>query len=85
MLETKARILILDRAIVVLTSLITTKGRHFKLMRLLVCLDSFLGLGAMIHNQYHKYPPLFGFGIPLRTQNYIMGETKPLGGNNSSN
>jgi hypothetical protein len=28
------------------------------------------------------YPPLLGFGIPLRTQNYIMGESRGAGNPN---
>ena len=35
-----------------------------------------LGLGGMIISQMNTYPPLLGYGIPLRTQNYIMGESK---------
>ena len=38
-------------------------------------------LGNMILNQMNTYPPLLGYGIPLRTHSYIMGE-RPNSGNN---
>jgi hypothetical protein len=39
---------------------------------------SFLNLviGGMIINEYRIDPAIFGFGIPQRTHNYIIGKPK---------